>query len=133
MQKVVVKRSEWLRGEGYERSMLYRPEDGKRCCIGFACNQLLGLTDEQIAGLRAVGHDALTDRRDTLIEVGLIDAPPTWAKSGAVGLGDAYEANDAIDDIDHLTRHPGETFEEARERTLQEIGAGLGIDFVFVD
>ena len=26
---------EWLRGEGSYSSRLYRPEDGKKCCVGF--------------------------------------------------------------------------------------------------
>lgn len=32
--KVTIKRSQWLRGEGFLRSRLYRKEDGKMCCLG---------------------------------------------------------------------------------------------------
>ncbi len=33
-----VKRAEWLRGEGGHPSLLFRPSDRKRCCIGFYLN-----------------------------------------------------------------------------------------------
>lgn len=42
-----VKRSGWLRGEGGHPSLLFRPKDQKRCCIGFylkAC----GLSDSSL-------------------------------------------------------------------------------------
>lgn len=39
-KKLTIKRSKWLRGgcgtpHGNDRSCLYRPEDGKKCCLGF--------------------------------------------------------------------------------------------------
>ena len=53
MKKVVIKRSEWLRGEYSELSALFRESDGKRCCLGFVANQLIGLSDEEIDGVSA--------------------------------------------------------------------------------
>lgn len=38
MKKVVVKRSQWLRGEGVSASCLLRYSDHKRCCLGFMCS-----------------------------------------------------------------------------------------------
>jgi hypothetical protein len=46
--KLVIDRSKWLRGEGAEDSYLFRPSDGKMCCLGFygsACK----LNTEQMA------------------------------------------------------------------------------------
>lgn len=45
--ELIIKRSEWLRGEGASKSYLLRDDDGMKCCLGFyslAC----GLTEEQI-------------------------------------------------------------------------------------
>lgn len=33
--KLVIDRSRWLRGEGWEQSSLIRPSDEKMCCLGF--------------------------------------------------------------------------------------------------
>lgn len=43
----VIKRSEWLRGEGANNSQLIREKDGKKCCLGIyglAC----GITAEEM-------------------------------------------------------------------------------------
>ena len=45
---LVIQRSKWLCGD-YENSMLYRPKDGKMCCLGFlACT--VGYSIESIDG-----------------------------------------------------------------------------------
>jgi hypothetical protein len=49
MQKLIIKRSEWLRGEGPSYSYLYRSSDGKRCCLGFLGNQVCGFTDAEMS------------------------------------------------------------------------------------
>lgn len=36
LKKFVVKKSQWLRGEGHYESFLLRDSDGKMCCLGFA-------------------------------------------------------------------------------------------------
>jgi hypothetical protein len=53
MKKLTIKRSEWLRGEGFTASKLLRPEDGKKCCLGVLSLQLLGATEDQIKGVDA--------------------------------------------------------------------------------
>ena len=57
MKTVEINRAKWARGKinGYP-SLLN--EDGNMCCLGFACKQLLGLTDNQI---RHIGepHEAI--------------------------------------------------------------------------
>src|SRR5688572_27764018 len=47
LPKVIVKRSEWIRGVGDYYSRLLCP-DGKKCCIGFHALQILELTEEDI-------------------------------------------------------------------------------------
>lgn len=42
MEKLVINRSRWLRGEGYLKSRLYRESDGKMCCVGFYCEHVTG-------------------------------------------------------------------------------------------
>lgn len=52
--KLIIDRATWLRGEGYEDSKLYRPSDGKMCCLGFyslAC----GLQQNDITELECPG------------------------------------------------------------------------------
>lgn len=44
----VIKRSEWLRGEGAIESALLRPRDGKRCCVGIYA-RACGVGDNAIA------------------------------------------------------------------------------------
>lgn len=48
--KVVVDRTRWCRGGTAANSSLQRPEDGRRCCLGFACLQLTGVAEEKIIG-----------------------------------------------------------------------------------
>ena len=50
---VKVVRSEWRRGSGDEGNSLAHFADDKlvgRCCLGFACQQMGGYTDEQMRG-----------------------------------------------------------------------------------
>lgn len=116
MKTVVVKRSEWLRGEGMSGSRLYRPSDGKRCCIGFACRQLLAMSDEDISDRHALWRPEAID--------GWMAAHSVASAEGWVGdwLEDAYDLNDlrGISDAD-------------RERALIALGHEHGIDFQFVD
>jgi hypothetical protein len=49
MKKFIIDRLTWLRGEGSDKSRLYRPSDGKMCCLGqIACQY--GYTKEEISG-----------------------------------------------------------------------------------
>jgi hypothetical protein len=45
--KLIIKKSEWLRGEGSTNSYLLRASDQKRCCVGIYC-RALGVPDEAI-------------------------------------------------------------------------------------
>lgn len=50
MQKLVIDRQRWLRGETANKSYLLRLEDCKMCCLGFYC-LMLGFTEEEIQNL----------------------------------------------------------------------------------
>lgn len=56
LTKVVIKRSEWLRGEGSGRSYLIRKSDNKKCCVGFALEQA-GYERNELLGIHA--YDSL--------------------------------------------------------------------------
>jgi hypothetical protein len=49
MDKLVIDRTLWLRGEGSGDSYLRRERDGKQCCLGFYC-LAQGLSEETITG-----------------------------------------------------------------------------------
>ena len=51
MEKLIIKRSEWLRGES-ETSFLLRSSDGKKCCLGFYA-LFCGLQKKDIINLEA--------------------------------------------------------------------------------
>lgn len=50
--KVIIKRSEWQRGEGSDEAYLFTDYNGRpqRCCLGFYGNQVANLSDEQLDG-----------------------------------------------------------------------------------
>lgn len=47
MKKLEISRKEWLRGGPSRESCLYRPEDGKMCCLGFL-GRAHGLSNEDM-------------------------------------------------------------------------------------
>ena len=50
---LTISRAVWLRGE--RESMLYRPEDGKMCCLGIYLESL-GVSKESMKGCDTPGH-----------------------------------------------------------------------------
>lgn len=48
MKTLVIDRTLWYRGNGGSESKLQRSEDGCRCCLGFYCLQVAGLSENQI-------------------------------------------------------------------------------------
>ena len=61
MQKLVIDRTRWLRGEGPEESALLRPTDNKMCCLGFDALRR-GLTSDEIKGVEAPKNYPLWNR-----------------------------------------------------------------------
>jgi hypothetical protein len=139
--KTVIKRSEWLRGEGPTLSFLYRG-DGKRCCLGFRMN-VAGFTDND---LLSQGSPA-----DLSYGVAEPDQIPSWLLSldnETVGgyttdLCDmAMKVNDCkSDDYDNVVAEMSgeenvetpEAFEAAREAIIKSIFEKAGEEVEFVD
>lgn len=100
---VVVDRKTWLRGEGSYSSFLLRPNDGKMCCLGFAC-KALGLRDHEI---ELVGEPCELDW----------DHPLRRADVKSLVV-----ANDDTDITD-----------DTREARLIEDGQRIGLNFSFIN
>jgi hypothetical protein len=104
-----VDRTRWLRGEGSERSSLFRPEDGKMCCLGFAC-LAAGHTEEDIADVSSPN--------------GIAMKPPAFQcllpHHNSPEVGDVMEVND------------GEDTDEGREAFITERLAKIGMRVTFV-
>lgn len=147
MLNVTVKRSRWLHGTG-AGSLL---EDGKMCCLGFACREV-GLKPKEIRG-HGMPADTMADlicdksiskkREKTLLEKlkGLLDV------SVATQHEDAYIDSSKVADTlsgindneitkDFQEKPKGWTgrFTEAnREKLIKKYGLNAGIKFKFVD
>tara|TARA_R110000782_G_scaffold184388_2_gene274611 strand:- start:1042 stop:1404 length:363 start_codon:yes stop_codon:yes gene_type:complete len=57
MKTVEIHRAKWARGKLNGDAALLN-DDGNMCCLGFACQQLLGLTDDQMRHL-GEPHEAI--------------------------------------------------------------------------
>jgi hypothetical protein len=148
--KTVVKRSEWLRGEGSVASMLFREKDSKRCCLGFRMNNA-GYQDSEINGVKApfqliptsseankrphnvpewMGKTALSASGDCVDAMTINDA--RWAERSADNT-----ANELIWEKGGINKPTWEMtqeeFEAAREQALKVVFSAIGEDIEFVD
>jgi hypothetical protein len=57
MKRLTIDRQTWLRGEGFAKSFLLRPSDGKMCCLGFLGRDVCGLSPEHLEGKKSPGFD----------------------------------------------------------------------------
>lgn len=105
MKKFTIDRKLWLRGEGSTKSKLFRPGDGKKCCVGFYANSL-GLTDERI------------NNKSTLAQVSA--SASNWAVSP--DMDELYVSND----------NPS-TSDEFKEYRIKDLFAKHGIKVEFVN
>lgn len=108
---VVVKRSQWLRGEGPSHSYLRRDTDGKMCCLGFAC-LAIGATPDDITSLRYP---------ETVEGI-------QWPEQN---MRDEDSTSSAMVRVNDSAR--ADVTEAVRERMIAELGADLGFNFTFVD
>ena len=133
--KVVVTRSNWLRGEGPRASCLLRPSDGRMCCLGFVAIAR-GLTHEELSRVdessgmmnktvstpaevkRLLGKDILPGL--TVLHKNLTETQVYWGNSDV--------ATDLMTDNDNE-----DMSDERREGLLRLNGLRAGIDFEFVD
>jgi len=111
---VVVRRSQWLRGES-RHSRLYRRKDKKMCCMGFA---------ELEAGARIM---QIRDKHAVKISVNAIQGS-NKSTSQVVFPDD----KGFIHALYHYNDSPVLT-DTQREQHLIETGKQAGINFIFVD
>ncbi len=131
MLDVTVKRSEWYRGKGSDRSRLLiadGPSAGQMCCLGFAA-LASGLTEKQITN---------------------VPMPMNLVRNGTVDISDLHSALQAC--VDGSDDDEGEEWQDSavgndlaefnddpeiddptREERLISAGAEIGINFTFVD
>ncbi len=113
MLNVVVKRSEWLRGENRSNSYLLRSDDGKMCCLGFVA-RTLGATAQDIM-----------DRR-TPMTVDSIEWPDPQYNQRII---EQFSATVQMMDI-----NDAQTMDETeREQRLSALAEAIGIHFTFTE
>lgn len=117
MQKVIVERSYWLRGEGEENSKLLRTEDGKMCCLGFVC-LAFGKTEDDIAECEAPSCFSSHSGRKIGFGTPLIQEDGSEPQA----VVSAMQVNDH--------RHMDES---QRESELKRLLLVVGVDLEFVD
>ena len=121
MEKLIIKRSEWLRGEGYDRSALLRPFDNKKCCLGFYALSC-GLKEKDIIGI-----DSPSRLRNYLSDRPKDDLQPDWL---FVSKNHYYESKDCctlmnINDSKSCS-------DEKREKIISETFAKHGVEVEFI-
>lgn len=110
MDKLVctVKRSKWVRGGRFGRSLLLN-EDGNMCCLGFL-GEACGVPTDQLGG---VGMP------QSVIDY---NKYPTGDEPDGINWDKFANVNDALDVTDSV-----------REQTLMQLAEDNGFTFVFVD
>lgn len=114
--KVVVDRKTWLRGEGGENSYLKR-DDGKMCCLGFACVQA-GLDKDDIAGRYSPAD---------VIERGI------RLPAGVFSLVSPSGSDSQVCESLMLTNDDKHYLDEEREAKLITLGKEVGLEFEFIN
>lgn len=116
--KVIVKRSEWLRGG---KSFLFREEDCKRCCLGFA-GLALGHSDEEMKN-KEVPWTIRSFKSKS------------WPLQDNCALVyryyDLFVENDL--EYDEIYSKSIEDFNKNKEENIKILGQRIGFDFEFVD
>lgn len=126
LHSFTVKRSEWLHGEGSQKSRLFRKYDGKRCCVGFFANSI-GIDDVSLVEMRTFeGLCGLTPSPKTTITSlrveKLIEQYPFLMRMKH-SLQNIYETNDDT----HLSDA------EREEQLITVFRDRFHIDVTFVD
>jgi hypothetical protein len=115
---VFVERASWLRGEGAVYSYLHRPDDSKKCCLGFAENQIFGIEFQDM--VRHVCPAASPKELNYLDWRSVVDEEYCAPTSGMSITGLMMDINDrtTLDDSD-------------RERQLTLLADEIGIHLIF--
>ena len=112
---LVIPRNKWLHGEGADHSKLYRPSDGKMCCLGIYLESC-GVPKSVLRNMNypaSVALDQIPEEAGWLIN-------SEKADSGA--------ANDLMA-VNDLTTIP----EENREERITDIFSANGVTVLFKD
>jgi hypothetical protein len=113
MEKLVIDRNIWLRGEGGIKSYLLRESDKKKCCIGILMSSLLNIVDDKILGeSTAISNEWL---------VSLIPQKMEWLKNFST-MNEFYDTNDNSTISD-----------EEREKKLTKLFAAQNIEVEFIN
>ena len=118
---LTIDRAKWLRGEGGWASRLFRPSDGKMCCLGFY-SLVCGLTKEEIADA-----SDLTD---------IFDKPPELRQLQQseldVKLMDVNDMDILNLPLPFTTSLEAFTTEAERETIIKRLFAEHGVEVVFI-
>lgn len=110
----------WLQGEGGLDSRLLRPDDGKRCCLGFYLNAC-GLNDEALRDQRAPELIATEVSRNAQASWLLTDEYSRHSETAV----DLMTENDELFDVAPFTDYVTYILEKMRH--LSELFARQGI------
>lgn len=126
MTSVVIPRRYWLRGEGSDKSSLFRAEDGKACCLGHALAQICKMPLPKFMGhpspQSVVAQDMNQGIPTQVPPSLLVDRPGSRLPGNSTKSVMLMEINDSEDIED-----------EERERAITTGGQDLGIEFTFID
>lgn len=120
MQKLIIDRNEWLRGEGSDASYLLRATDGKMCCLGIYALSC-GLTKDMIRSCRAptsVSRSVLFDNGPT--PRSLFEEKAPWLFDDSEEVAELIDIND-------------EGCKSTREANLAAIFARHGVEVEFIN
>lgn len=128
MHTFVIDRRQWLHGEGHNRSKLLRPEDGKMCCLGMYCEQVLGLPKAMLAD-KADPEDLNGTEDDLEDALGwLLDVDDKLKLSEtAFRLVDVNDKETGPPSIREITSEP------VREQKLAELFAQHDVQVTFIN
>jgi len=113
MEKLIIDRNIWLRGEGGFKSYLLRTSDKKKCCIGILVSSLLNIEDDKILGKSTAISDEWL--------VSLIPQEMKWLKNYPI-MAEFYDTNDDPTISD-----------EEREKKLTVLFAAQNIKVEFIN
>ncbi len=131
MEKVIVDRKEWYRGNGFAYSALVVDKDkdaiGKMCCLGFACMQLEGIPKEDINGVVMPWHYALKKQgfnHDTN------DIPNgTYVLKATFRHSLFHDA----DELEKIGLENDAMFDDNKEDKLKELFLKAGVELEFIN
>jgi hypothetical protein len=110
LTKVIIKRLQWLRGEGGVNSYLYRGKDAKMCCLGFCARKrkfsIANLYNRKSPGELIKNITGLTEK----------NCEETTFCKNAITINDNIRISD-----------------KSREAKLKKLAPKMGFNFEFVD